>query len=35
MVVLVDPRDAERVPGGFPIGEVVRGRGVEYEGSLE
>lgn len=35
MVVLVDPRDAERIPGGFPIGEVVRGRGVEYEGSLE
>jgi phosphoribosylformylglycinamidine cyclo-ligase len=35
MVVIVKPEDASRIPGAFPIGEVVPGRGVEYEGSLE
>jgi phosphoribosylformylglycinamidine cyclo-ligase len=34
MVVIVAKGDAERVPGAFPIGEVVEGQGVVYEGSL-
>jgi phosphoribosylformylglycinamidine cyclo-ligase len=34
MVVLVAAEDAGRVPGGWPIGEVVPGGGVEYVGTL-
>jgi len=34
MVVIVAAEDAGRVPGGWPIGEVVSGAGVAYEGSL-
>jgi len=34
MVVIVARGDAERVPGAFPIGGVVEGQGVVYEGSL-
>jgi phosphoribosylaminoimidazole (AIR) synthetase len=34
MVVLVAPENAGRVPGGWPIGEVLPGAGVHYEGSL-
>jgi len=34
MVLIVAEEDSERVPGGWPIGEVVVGSGVSYEGSL-
>jgi phosphoribosylformylglycinamidine cyclo-ligase len=34
MVVIVSPEDAGLLRGGFPIGEVIPGRGVSYEGGL-
>ncbi|MGH9320252.1 MAG: phosphoribosylformylglycinamidine cyclo-ligase [Vicinamibacteria bacterium] len=34
MVAIVSPKDTERIPGAFVIGEVIPGSGVEYEGSL-
>jgi phosphoribosylformylglycinamidine cyclo-ligase len=34
MVLIVAPEDAERVPEGWIVGEVVPGAGVSYEGSL-
>jgi phosphoribosylformylglycinamidine cyclo-ligase len=34
MVLIVAEEDSGRVPGGWPIGEVVVGSGVSYEGSL-
>jgi phosphoribosylformylglycinamidine cyclo-ligase len=34
MVLIVAAEDVGRVPGGWPIGEVVSGAGVSYEGSL-
>jgi phosphoribosylformylglycinamidine cyclo-ligase len=34
MVLMVAADDVGRVPGGWPIGEVVPGEGVSYQGSL-
>jgi phosphoribosylformylglycinamidine cyclo-ligase len=34
MVVIVSSTDAGRLPGAWPIGEVISGRGVSYEGRL-